>query len=180
MADDLIEQLEDNLVSLQGVGGGPKPVAIGETEVRLMAMIMCPVGDIAAFYGFSERQLYRRFAQSPELRTAFAQGRAQGRRMLRQKQFTVAIKEGDVQMLKWLGQNVLGQSSRHSIKSDDLKAQEMDGAIDVEFEEVFDALDEQLRADGFEIPEIGDAGNVVLEPDDGQGQSDPANPKSAD
>lgn len=183
--DDLLNAMkeEDGLLVASaaapgiGSGGGPLKVTITENEVLIMALFMCPISDIASFYNFSERQLYRRFAQYPELRSAFTRGRAQGRRMIRRKQFLVAM-GGDPQMLKWLGMNVLGQSARHAVKVDDIKQHEMDSAIDVEFEEVFDKLDEELRADGYEIPEVGDVGDAVLAPDEGQGQSHPANPKS--
>ncbi len=146
----------DTLKSWQGVGGGPVPVSITPNEVQMMAMFMCPIADISAFFNISDRQLYRRFASEPILREAFSRGRAMGRRMIRRKQFEVAVKGGDVNMLKWLGQNVLGQSSRKSFISDELNPADMDDALDVEFEEIFEGVDEKLEAKGYAITDQSD------------------------
>lgn len=141
-----------------------------------MAMIMCTISDIAAFYNFSERQLYRRFASDPELKAAFKAGRAQGRRMIRQKQFTVAVTDGDASMLKWLGMNFLGQSNKHAVFAEDLNAAELEEVIDADFEELFDEIDEQLVADGHDIKheDVG-IGKVLLVENGGSGPgpSDP-------
>ncbi len=146
----------------QGHGGHPPKAEMNVNEIKLMAMLMCPVADIAAFYEFSERQLYRRFAKEPALRLAFDSGRAQGRRMIRHKQFKVAVEDGDPGMLKWLGQNILGQSNRHTIVSEDLNLAHMDDALDVEFKEIFDSVDEKLKADGYLIEDrTADGGTDV-------------------
>lgn len=151
LAMDPLGEVLNQIKSWQGVGGGPVPVKMTTNEVQLMAMVMCPVADIAAFYGIKERQLYRRMAAKPELRMAFEQGRAHGRRILRQKQFQVAAITGDVQMLKWLGQNVLGQSAKHSVVTDDLNDGDIADAVEAEYHEVFDDIDVELAADGYDL-----------------------------
>ncbi len=172
--DDLTKAMDEAnipavLKSFQGHGGGPVKIEISETEVKMMAMFMCPLFEIASFYNLSERQLYRRFVQEPELRTAFQMGRAQGRRMLRRKQFLVAV-AGDVAMLKWLGQNVLGQSAKVSIMADNLNPAEMDDAIDAEFEEIYEAVDEELQTNGHG-GEDQQAGNALHGTVEGPGQN---------
>lgn len=158
----------------QGKGGGPKKAEMTEKEVQLMAMFMCPVIEIAAFYDFTERQLYRRFAQQPELRAAFDRGRAAGKRAIRLKQFKVAVEDGDVSMLRWLGQNLLGQSNKHTMMAEDLNPASMDDAVDGEFTELFAEIEEELKTDGTLIehqsPETGTGVPVKVE---GPGDSDP-------
>lgn len=134
--------------SWKGVGGGPVAVEIDPNEVQLMAMYFSPVEEIAMFYDISIRQFYRRLAQEPALRSAFNKGRASGKRAVRRKQFTVAVTQGDASMLRWLGQNVLGQSSKHVTMVDDLNKGEMREAQDVEFTEVLEAVNQQLIEEG--------------------------------
>jgi len=162
----------------QGVGGGPVKTPMTPQEIQMMAMFMCPIDEIAAFYEFTQRQLYRRFAQEPELRMAFDQGRAAGRRMIRRKQFLRGVVDGDVAMLKWLGMNVLGQSTRHAIKSDNLDQVEMDDAVDAEFEEVFEKTKTMIKAieDGNDGGEGGEVGTAPLGDVEGQGQGSEGDP----
>ncbi len=138
------------------------PTEITPNEVRLMSMIMCTISEIAAFYELSERQLYRRFAKDVALKKAFVAGRAQGRRMIRQKQFSLAVDDGDSSMLKWLGMNLLGQSAHHAVAAADLNTVMLDDAIDGEFEEILDTIDAEIEADGHSLgmPAVGivDAG----------------------
>lgn len=159
--------------SWQGVGGGPKAVEMSENEVKLMAMFMCPVAEIAMFYGFSERQLYRRFAGEPKLRLAFDMGRAAGKRALRLKQFTVAVTDGDVSMLRWLGQNILGQSNKHTMTVDELNPVALEDALDVEFKEIFEEIEAELKADGHLIAhKVDGAGAGPPVENEGQGKVD--------
>jgi len=126
---------------------GPKPKAIDPEHVKFMAMFMCTPEEIAMFYEFSERQLYRRLAKDPELRDAFHRGRAMGRRLLKKAQWDLAM-AGDAGMLRWLGQNILGQSSRVTAVAEDLNPGKLDDALDVEFTEIFEEIDAEIKEEG--------------------------------
>lgn len=121
---------------------------LNAVEVQLMSMYFCTIEEIALAYQMTERQLYRRMAQDPSLRIAFQAGRAAGRRSLKRKQFQVAVNEGSEMMLKWLGQNELGQASNAARQTPGMDEEQMDDALDVEFEEIYGDVEEVLNNHG--------------------------------
>jgi len=74
--------------------------------------------------------------------------------------------------------NVLGQSTRHAIKSDNLDQVEMDDAVDAEFEEVFEKTKTMIKAieDGNDGGEGGEVGTAPLGDVEGQGQGSEGDP----
>jgi len=84
------------------------PKEIDERQVQLLAGCGCTSEEIASKLGCSKDTIERRFAASLE------QGRNNGKTSLRGKQVELAMK-GNVQMLIWLGKNMLGQKDRSAI-----------------------------------------------------------------
>ncbi len=82
---------------------------INEEQVKQLAAINCSYAEMAAVLDCSEDTLERRFAG------AIQKGRASGRMSLKRKQYEMAMK-GHYGMLKWLGQQLLGQTIKQDIK----------------------------------------------------------------
>lgn len=85
-------------------GGRPRK-AISETQVFKLASMQATLKEMAAFFDCSEDTLQRRFSD------AIKRGQEVGKSSLRRMQFKAA-REGNPSMLKWLGQQYLGQSDR--------------------------------------------------------------------
>jgi len=66
---------------------GRPPVPIDVDTLKALARIHCSVEEIAAFMNLSERTIYRRFKDEPELKEAFASGRLVGNVSIRRKLF---------------------------------------------------------------------------------------------
>ncbi len=137
-------------------GYGPTPKDIDIKEVQSMAMYMCTVEETAAAFDLTERQFYRRMVQAPEIRAAFVRGRQEGRRGIKRKQYLRAVNDGDVQMLKWIGQNNLGQSSRHTRIIENLNPREMKDALDIDFDEIMEEIERDVGEDASSDNEGGD------------------------
>ena len=75
---------------------------IDETQVEKLASIGCTNVEIAAFFDTSESTIRRRFSE------IITKGKERGKIRLRKKQMELALR-GNVQMLIWLGKQVLGQ-----------------------------------------------------------------------
>jgi hypothetical protein len=84
--------------------GRPKK-DIDEGLVFRLSQIHCTLGEMASVVGCSEDTLQRRFAD------VIRRGKDQGKASLRRLQFRAARK-GNPLMLKFLGQQILGQSDK--------------------------------------------------------------------
>ncbi len=82
---------------------------IDEAQVLRLAMINCSYEEMAAVLDCDESTLTRRFAQ------VIRKGRSSGRMSLKRKQYEMAMK-GHYGMLKWLGQQLLGQTIKQDVK----------------------------------------------------------------
>jgi len=85
-------------------GGGRKSKVenISAADVKKLAAIGCTQQNIADFYGVHKSQISRNFA------TAYREGTESCKLTLRKWQMKAASK-GSVDMLKWLGKQMLGQ-----------------------------------------------------------------------
>ena len=81
---------------------GDKAKTIDRQLVYNLAAVQCTSQEIAEAVGVSQRYLEKRFAKLLE------QGRAEGRKSLRRKQFEKAM-NGDSKLLVWLGKQWLSQ-----------------------------------------------------------------------
>ena len=108
-------------------GGRPRKVLNeqGIQTVEQLARIACTESEIQAILGISNDTAHNE--DNDELfRTAFENGREQGKASLRRKQYEVAMK-GNPTMLVWLGKQYLGQSEKiqADLSTDDEKRAEM-------------------------------------------------------
>lgn len=111
---------------IQGKGGtGPT----GEIDLQLnlierLAHIHCLDGEIAYILGIDVDTFAMRKQRHPEIQEAIDRGFADGKMSIRRAQFQVAFPDpdngyrGNPDMLKWLGKNILKQSDKISIGSD--------------------------------------------------------------
>jgi len=88
-------------------------IKIDPNEILRFAKTGATQGDIALRLGISLATLERRL-QQPKFREALQAGRGELNISLRAKQVQVAL-SGNVQMLKWLGEQYLGQSHSHRL-----------------------------------------------------------------
>jgi hypothetical protein len=88
---------------------GRKLKPIDENLVKKLALIHCTMIEIAQICECSVDTLERRFADVINF------GRANGKMSIRRKQYEVAM-AGNPVMLKWLGQNLLGQKDVKEIE----------------------------------------------------------------
>jgi predicted DNA-binding protein (UPF0251 family) len=82
-------------------------------ELVRLAKTGATQAEIAWKLGVSVPTLERRL-RKPEFKTAFLMGKGDLAVSLRAKQVQIAL-SGNVQMLKWLGEQLLGQSHTHRI-----------------------------------------------------------------
>jgi len=82
---------------------------IDENLLRDLASIHCTTEEMALILKCSKDTLERRFMHIME------EGRSKGKMSLRRAQFKSAL-EGQPMMLKWLGQNLLGQKDFRDIE----------------------------------------------------------------
>jgi AraC-like DNA-binding protein len=81
---------------------GDKAKTVDRQLVYNLAAVQCTTQEIAEAVGLSQRYLEKRFQKLIE------QGRAEGRKSLRRKQFEKAM-NGDSKLLVWLGKQWLSQ-----------------------------------------------------------------------
>lgn len=90
--------------------GGRPPKDINPKMIEKLASIGCTGDEIAAVLDCCRDTLYARFSDS------LKKGQDKAKATLRRLQWQSAI-SGNVTMQIWLGKNMLGQSSKHEIKS---------------------------------------------------------------
>lgn len=90
-----------------GEGGRPEKL-IDVAVAKRAASIGCTIEEIAAVLGVSQRHLYDRLNEDPELKRAIGEARETGRTTLRRLQWQRANAGSDT-MLIWLGKQLLGQ-----------------------------------------------------------------------
>ena len=91
-------------------------IELDPAKVETLASYDCTLEEIASGLGVSTDTLDRRRKEHPEIAEAIVRGRARIRTSLRKAQLKSAIKDGNPQMLKWMGQQLLGQTDRHEDK----------------------------------------------------------------
>lgn len=79
---------------------------IDPEQVRALAAINCTYPEMCAVLGVSDETLRARFSPIIEA------GRAIGRQSLRRAQWKAAVEKGNIQMLIWLGRQLLGQTDK--------------------------------------------------------------------
>ena len=92
--------------------GRPK----GEINLALVARsaaIGCTIAEIAAVLGMTERHLFERMQQQPEIKEIIERARETGKTTLRRMQWQGA-ESGNATMLIWLGKQLLDQKDRAS------------------------------------------------------------------
>jgi len=93
---------------------GRKPIPVDEKLVRDLARIHCTNKEIADIVGVSEDTLTQRFSQLIE------KGKSEGRSSIRRMQYKKAC-EGSVPMLIWLGKQLLQQTDRQFLITEEKK-----------------------------------------------------------
>lgn len=83
-------------------------------EALLRAQV--PDDEAAAYFGLTESEFKERVDADPKLNRVYSTAPKGGRAILRRTQFDVAA-DGNKEMLKFLGQNVLGQSEKVDSKN---------------------------------------------------------------
>ena len=76
-----------------------------------LAAIHCTVADAASALKIAERTFYKYLEENEDFKDAWEMGRGEGNVSLRRRQYEVAM-SGNPAMLKWLGQNNLGQRDK--------------------------------------------------------------------
>jgi len=97
---------------------GPKRKEVNPQLCEEFASYDCTLEEIATGVGVSLSTLNSRRNEDPEYDLAIARGRARIRTALRKAQLKSAIKDGNPSMLKWMGQQLLGQSDKQDVKHD--------------------------------------------------------------
>ena len=108
-------------------GGRPKKVLNeqGIQMVEQLARLMCTEDEVGAIIGMSSDTIHNN--DNDELfRTAYQNGKENGKASLRRKQYEIAMK-GNPTLLVWLGKQYLGQCEKiqADVSTDDEKLQEM-------------------------------------------------------
>jgi len=93
-----------------------KKIELDPANVETLASYDCTLEEIANGLGVSADTLERRRKDHPEIADAIVRGRARIRTSLRKAQLKSAIKDGNPQMLKWMGAQMLGQSDKQDVK----------------------------------------------------------------
>lgn len=84
---------------------------LDEGLIERLAMIHCPISEIAAALNCSRDTLERNYA------AIIAKGYENGKTTLRRMQFEAA-KKGNTAMLIWLGKQLLGQKDTQTLNTD--------------------------------------------------------------
>lgn len=99
--------------------GGRPPIKVQPSEILMWAKTGATHEEIAQRLGISLSTLQRRF-RTKKYQTVLMVGRGELKISLRAKQVQVAL-AGNVQMLKFLGVNYLGQAEAHRIVDEEGK-----------------------------------------------------------
>lgn len=83
-------------------------------DIQNLSGLHCTDEEMGAFFRVSARTIRRRRTLDPAFKAACEAGQAEGKLSLRRKQFTRAVKDGNIEMLKFLGKNLLGQKEQAS------------------------------------------------------------------
>lgn len=125
---------------------GPKPLLEPNEQtleqLRALGRIQATVEECAAVMRCSRSLMFQFFAENPQARDIYEDGKLEGTASLRRKQFALA--EKNATMLIWLGKQYLGQVDRKEVelgRPGDFSALE------------YDQLKESIRAD---LAELGD------------------------
>lgn len=105
---------------------GPAAIKIDPADILKWAKTGASQGDIANRLGISLSTIERAL-RKPKYREALLAGRGELNISLRAKQVQVAL-AGNVQMLKWLGEQYLGQAHAHKLVDTEGK----DRGLDIE------------------------------------------------
>ena len=126
----------------KNVGGRPR-LELDERQIKELASMQCTLGEIAAVMGCSEDTLERGFAG------VIRQGREIGRTALRRAQWNKAVKEGNPQLLVWLGRFYLSQKEEFSLSTSepDVRALLSQWEISAKKKSVFDKAKDQKIVD---------------------------------
>ncbi len=79
---------------------------IDANQVYKLAAMFCTDDEIAGFFGCAETTIKKRF------RNELDAGRSAGKMSIKRKQYTLAVENGNVAMLIWLGKQYLGQRDK--------------------------------------------------------------------
>ncbi len=90
--------------------GRPRFKGINLEEVEKLCSLQCTQEEIAAYFKVSRRTI-ETYAQKPEFKELFEQGRAMGKISVRRAQFRL-LEAGSNVMAIWLGKQLLGQKDR--------------------------------------------------------------------
>ena len=120
---------------------------IDAQQVYKLAAMFCTDAEIADFFGAGETTIKRRF------RAELDRGRSAGKMSLKRKQYDMAVNNGNVAMLIWLGKQYLGQRD----KMDQTIRDETPGRA----KPVEKMTDDELKAEiGKQAAAVGAAGRV--------------------
>ena len=85
---------------------------IDSEQVEKLASLYCTLEEIGNFFGVNKSTISRRFA------TDIAKGRSRGRISIRRAQFEAAVNNKNSALLIWLGKQILGQTEKIEIDSE--------------------------------------------------------------
>ena len=126
-----------------------KKIKLDSAKVETLASYDCTMEEIASGLGVSTDTLDRRRKEEPGIAEAIVRGRARIRISLRKAQLKSAIKDGNPQMLKWMGTQMLGQSdaSKHEHSGPDggpIQVNDLSNLNNEELEERLTILDKYI------------------------------------
>jgi hypothetical protein len=112
--------------------------------VKKLAGMFCTQSEIASILGISEATFYK----YPEFKEAYYLGMDTGKVSLRRAQFEVGVNNQNVNMLKWLGIQYLGQSDKQEVNNN--------GVVEINITDSVIEAEEVKEEIGFEdTAEIG-------------------------
>lgn len=105
--------LEDQPV--KNIGGRPHALSLDDAtlaHIEGLGRLNCTHTEAGAFFGITEKTFQVFIRDNPAAKEAYETGKGNGMRSLRRKQWMLALDEGNVTMLIWLGKQHLGQKDK--------------------------------------------------------------------
>jgi len=128
---------------------GRPEIEIDWDQFEKLCQLHCTLNEIAGFFGCShdtiERKVKERYGKT--FAYVWDEKSATGKVSIRRKQFEMALK-GNVNMLRWLGQNILNQTDKVEQKTQ-IEVKQL-GPKEIE---------EVLASDPFALPKRDDTGD---------------------
>ena len=93
-------------------GRGRPKIILDLDKARQMAVRQCTREEVAAALKVNRHTLYR----NKEFCNIYEEGLAEGRMLIKIKQYEIGVTGGDKDMLKWLGKQYLNQSEQTATK----------------------------------------------------------------